>query len=126
MQLERNVKDVKLKSLMAAKDDLVRLQVWLKKPQRGLLGISVGPTLDFGSGHDLMVVRLSPHRALYRQHRAYLGHSLSLSLYSFPICARSLSLSLSHSLTRCLSRSLAVALSLSLSGVPGWLSLLTV
>ena len=56
------------------------------------------PTLDFGSGHDLMVHEIDPHVGLHAGRGACLGFSLSPSPSvppPSPMCARALSLSLS-------------------------------
>ena len=51
-------------------------------------------TLDFGSGHALVVLEIEPRVGLCTDSGAYLGFSLSLSLSLSPL---SLSLSLPHS-----------------------------
>ena len=48
-------------------------------------------TLDFGSGHDLMVCEIEPRVRLCAEHGACLGFTLSLSLC--PTLAHALSLS---------------------------------
>ena len=60
------------------------------------LGGSVGkhPTLDFGSGHDLMIREFESHVGLCADSKEPAWDSLSLSLPLFcSACARSLSLS---------------------------------
>ena len=52
------------------------------------------PTLNLGSGHDLTVRGFEPHIGLCTEGGDPAWNSLS-SLYSYPTCARSLSLSLS-------------------------------
>ena len=49
-----------------------------------------GLTLDFSSGHDLMVHEIEPHVRLCAECGACLGFSLSVSLCPSPACALSL------------------------------------
>ena len=70
----------------------------------GCLGGSVSkcPTLDFGSGHDLVVHRFEPHVGLHADSAELVWDSLSLSL-SLPLFAFSplvFSFSLSLSLSK--------------------------
>ena len=53
------------------------------------------PTLDFGSGHDLMVCGFEPHTGLHIECGACLGFSLPLPFSRTHALTLSLSLSLS-------------------------------